>query len=71
MSSREIKKALEDSGLSIPPGGVPLNGHGEPETPIAHCKLGECMFVCAQGCWGPCDTSCMLGCSSANFGITH
>jgi hypothetical protein len=69
MSSHDIKKALKDSGLTIPVGGVPLNAT-EGETPIAQCKLGECMFVCRVGCWGPCDTSCMLGCSPGCFGLT-
>ncbi len=68
MSSRDIKKALQESGLKIPAGGV-LNGHDEAQTPIAQCQLGDCMFVCATGCWGPCDTSCMLGCSGSCFNI--
>ncbi len=68
MSSDDIKKALDDSGLTIPAGGVPLTGDAQ-EEPIAGCTLFHCMFVCAQGCWGPCETSCMLGCSNACFNI--
>lgn len=67
MSSDDIKKALTESGLKIPAGAEEKTAAST--TPIANCKLGDCMFVCSSGCWGPCDTSCMLGCSSACFNL--
>jgi hypothetical protein len=68
MSSHDIKKALKESGLKIPAGGV-LDGTADPEGTWPQCTIGNCLFGCKDGCYGPCETSCMLGCSSSFFGI--
>jgi len=82
MSSNDIKKALEESGLKF------TTGAGEPQVPgepggIKPCILGcqvpcysgcmnacssvWCLTGCATDCIGPCALQCMLGCATHNI----
>lgn len=54
MSSKEIKKALRDSGLML--GEV-----SEPE------PIKKCWFGCFEGCWHRCADGCWAGCYTATW----
>jgi hypothetical protein len=55
MSSKEIKDALKDSGLTL----------GAVEDPIEPIKL--CWIGCKYGCWHRCADGCWGGCYTATW----
>ncbi len=56
MSSKEIKKALRESGLIIPAGGVGLT------TPM----MSTCTWNCKEKCSDTCSDKCSDGCASTS-----
>ena len=71
MTAEQIRKAIQDSGLILPSGGVPAAADGGGGDPEGWCDSADCRFLeaaCSNSSNATpsgCDGSCINPCQSS------